>query len=143
MEFDGMKDIFAEYKNLNIQLKEKEVLFDKLVIESEELDSKYDQYQSEFLSVEDEMKKKKEEIFLGKDNYISKRDRIHSRKVFSISFLIPFLSSIIFSAFNMYSASMWQLVVNSLVVSMIVGGIEGALFGKKNSKKYTYSLEEK
>ena len=136
MEFDGMNDIFAEYKNLNIQLKEKEELFDKLVIESEELDSKYDQYQSEFSSVEKDLIKKKEEIFLGKDNYVSKRDRIHSRNVFAFGFLIPFVSGIIFSGFNM-SVPMWQLVTNSLVVSMIVGGIEGALFGKKNSKKYT------
>ena len=135
MEIDNMSDVFNEYKVLSNQLKEKEQWYDILVKKSEELDSKYDLFQSKFICSEKELNKKKEEIYFSKDDYISKKDKIHSKNVFGLSFLIPYISGVIFSLLNIYSITFWQLVINSLIVSMAIGGVEGALSAKKNVRK--------
>lgn len=142
MEIDNMGDIFNEYKVLSNQLKEKEQLYDILLKKSEELDSKYDLSLSKFICSEKELNKKKEEIYFSKDDYISKKDKIHSKNVFGLSFLIPYISGVIFSLLNIYSITFWQLVINSLIVSLAIGGVEGALSAKKNVRKFSKEYYE-
>jgi len=145
MEKDGINDSFAEYKKLNIQLKELEKLYNDLVQESDELNSRHDYFQNEISSIENDLNEKKKQIYLSKMDYISKRYYRHSRNVFGLSFLIPYMAGTILAMFNFYYFALSKLVLGSLFVSLVISGIEGVLFDKKNKNKYArdyYNSEE-
>jgi len=84
-------------------------------------------------------------IYLSKMDYISKRYYRHSRNVFGLSFLIPYMAGTILAMFNFYYFALSKLVLGSLFVSLVISGIEGVLFDKKNKNKYArdyYNSEE-